>query len=163
LANLSITALEKLQAILLTGANEALASIAARDGTYWKPLEDKSVVMENIPADLADQNRSVVYPAVYIYCVRMENLQRRKFSGGFAGPIHLVADVRCSGERYTGLESALTSYVEAVTTGLARNVGSWGENLAFSGAYTVKFDPVRPGGRNFIQSAKVELQVEACG
>ena len=162
MANLCITGLEKLRNILLTSANMALAEIAARDGEHWKLLEEKAVLTENIPAGLADQNRSTVYPAVYLYSLRMENILRRKF-GGFSGPIRFVADVRCTGERYDGLERELSSYVEAATTGLAGSTGPWGKNLIYSGAYTVKFEPVKLGGRNFIQSAKIELEVEACG
>ena len=160
--NLCITGLEKLKTILLTSGNAALAEIADRDQTHWKPLDEKSVLLQNIPPDLADQNRSVIYPAVYLYSARLENVLRRKFSS-FAGPVRFVADVRCTGERYDGLERELATYVEAVTTGLAANTGAWGQNLIYSGAYTVKFEPVKLGGRNFIQSAKIEIEVEACG
>lgn len=162
MANLCITGLEKLRTVLLTSANAALAEIAGRDRTHWKPLEAKSVLLENVAADLADRNRSVIYPAVYIYSARMENVLRQKFAG-FSGPIRVVAEVRCTGERYDGLEREVASYVEAVTTALAANTGPWGEKLSYNGAYTVKFEPVKLGGRNFIQSAKIELEVEACG
>lgn len=162
MANLCIVGLEKLRSVLLTSANTALGEIAARDQTYWKLLDEKSVFLENVPADLADQNRSIIYPAVYVYAARMENVLRRKFSG-FSGPIRFVAEVRCTRERYDGLERELSSYVEAVTTALAGNTGPWGENLIYNGAYGVKFEPVKPGGKNFIQSAKIELEVEACG
>lgn len=162
MANLCITGLEKLKSVLLTSANAALVAIGDRDQTQWKLLDERSVVLENVPADLADENRSVVYPAVYVYSARMENVVRRKFNG-FSGPVRFVADVRCTGERYDGLERELASYVEAVTTALAQNTGPWGQGLIYSGVFTVKFEAVKLGGRNFIQSAKVELEVEACG
>jgi hypothetical protein len=161
LANLCITGLEKLKSVLLVSGNAALASINDRDSTQWKLLDEKSVLLENVPADLADQNRSVIYPAVYLYSARMENVIRRKFNG-FSGPVRFMADVRCTEERYEGLERELASYVEAVMTALAGNTGPWGQNLTYSGVFTVKFEPVKLGGRNFIQSAKVELEVEAC-
>jgi len=161
-ANLCVEGLKKLKTILLTSANTELGVMAGRDGADWKLLEEKSVRMENISAELADQNRTVIYPAVYLYSARMENLLRRKFTG-FAGPIRFTADVRCTGERYEGLERELASYVEAVTTALGANTGSWGSGLIYNGAYTVKFEPVKLGGRNFIQSARIELDVEACG
>jgi len=161
-ANLCTTGVEKLRSILLTTANSKLAEIAGRDRRHWKPLEDKTVRGENVPPDLADQNGSTVYPAVYVYSLKMDNALRQKFAG-FAGPIRFVADVRCSGERFERLEAELASYVEAVTMALGENRGSWGENLAYSGGYTVKFEPVRTGGRNFIQTAKIEVEVEACG
>ena len=154
--------LEKLKGIVLLGGNAALADVAARDQMQWKLLDEKSVLLENVGADLADQNRSVIYPAVYLYSARMENVLRRKFNG-FAGPIRFVADVRCTRERYDGLERELAAYVEAVTMALGNNAGAWGQNLTYSGAYAVKFEPVKLGGKNFIQSAKIEIEVEACG
>jgi len=161
-ANLCWAGIEKLRSVLLASGNTALAGIAARDGSYWKPFEEKSVVAHNIGPDLADQNRATVYPAVYLYAARMENLPRQKFSG-FSGPIRLVADLRCTGERYDALEREVTTYVEAVTTALTASQGSWGEGLMYSGAYAVKFEAVKLGGRNFIQSAKIEVEIEACG
>jgi hypothetical protein len=161
-ANLCLLGLSKLREILLGSANAALAEIAARDGEHWKLLDEKSVLLHNVPAEVADQNRSTVYPAVYCYAARMENVLRQKFAA-FSGPVRLVVDVRCTSERYEGLERELASYVEGVTTGLAAAAGSWGEHLIYSGGYTVKFEPAKLGGRNFIQSAKIELEVEACG
>jgi len=161
-ANLCMAGLEKLKSILLTTGNTKLAEISGRDRVYWKPFEERSVRLENAPADLADQNRSVVYPAAYLYAARMENLQRQKFTG-FSGPVQLVAEVRCSGERFEGLERELCSYVEAVTGALAANTGSWGEGLSYGGDFTVKFEPVKVGGRNFLHSARVEVAVQACG
>lgn len=162
MANLCLTALEKLRSVLLASGNEVIGEIAVREGAYWKPFEERSVVLHNIAPDLADQNRATVYPAVYLYTARIESLPRRKF-GGFAGPLRIVADLRCGGERYEHLEREVTTYVEAVTTALARNTGEWGEGLMFNGACAVKFEPVKLGGRNFIQTAKIELEIEACG
>lgn len=161
MANLCMAGLEKLKSVVLTSANAALADIAERDQKHWKLLEDKTVRIENVPVELADQNRSTVYPAVHLYSARMDNVLRRKFNG-FSGPVRFVIDIRCTQERYDSLEEELTSYVEAVTAGLAQNTGPWTENLLYSGAYTVRFDAVKLGGRNFIHSAKIELEAEAC-
>ncbi len=162
MANLCWAALGKLRSVVTGDGNRALGEIAARDGSYWKPLEERSVLVHNVAADMADHNRGTVYPAVYLYALKMENLPRQKFAG-FSGPVRLAAEVRCTGERYDGLERELTTYVEAVTTALAENTGAWGEGLVYSGAYAVKFEPVKLGGRNFIQSARIELEIEACG
>jgi hypothetical protein len=124
-------------------------------------FDQRAVLVHNIGPDLADQNRSTIYPAIYLYAARMENLRLR--FGAFAGPLRLVADLRSTGERYDHLERDLTSLVERVTAALASRTGSWGEGLIYSGAYAVKFEPIRLGGRNFIQSAKIEIEIEACG
>ncbi len=154
--------LMKLKSAVLSSGNAALAEISARDQRDWKALDDRSVRIENVPADLADQNRETIYPSVYLYSARMDNLLRQKFNG-FSGPVRFVIEIRCTSERFEGLEQELTSYVEAITAGLGENTGSWGENLIYSGGYTVKFEPIKLGGRNFIHSAKIELEAEACG
>ena len=147
MANLCWTALEKLRAVVLSSG---------------PPFEARAVLLHNIAPDVADQNKGTVYPAVYLYALRLENRPQRKFAG-FSGPIKLVADLRCTGERYEGLERELTAVVETLTNSLVASKGSWGEGLLYSGAYAVKFEPVKLGGRNFIQSAKIELEIEACG
>jgi hypothetical protein len=139
-------------------ALEKLRSVVLASG----PFAERNVLLHNIAPDVADQNRGTVYPAAYLYAARMENLPRQKFAG-FSGPIRLAADLRCTGERYDGLEREITSHVEAVTAALASSTGSWGEGLVYSGAYAVKFEPVKLGGRNFLQSAKIEIEIEACG
>jgi hypothetical protein len=125
-------------------------------------FDQRALLVHNIGPDLADQNRSTIYPAIYLYAARMENLPRLRF-GAFAGPIRLVADLRTTGERYDHLERDLTALVERVTAVLAARTGSWGEGLIYSGAYAVRFEPIKLGGRNFIQSAKIEIEIEACG
>ncbi len=44
--------------------------------------------------------------------------------------------------------------MDAVTRVLDQNRGSWGEGAFFSGKYEVAIDPVKHGGRNFLQVAK---------
>jgi hypothetical protein len=162
MANLCMAGLKKLKTVILTNANAALAEIAARDQRHWQPFQDKTVRIENVSAEVADQSRSTTYPAAYLYASRMDNVLRRKFNG-FSGPVKFTIDLRCTHERYDALEEELTSYVEAVMGGLAESSGAWTENLLYSGAYSVKFDSIKLGGRNFIHSAKIELEAEACG
>jgi hypothetical protein len=50
--------------------------------------------------------------------------------------------------------------VDAVTQVLDANRGSWGEGAFYAGGYEVSFDPIRHGGKNFIQSAKVSFEVD---
>jgi hypothetical protein len=109
---------------------------------------------------LADENVPVLYPAVYLYSERMDNRLIEKFRK-FSGSIVVMAELRVSGERFADLEGQLARYVEAVGAVLGRNQGAWTENLAFDGAYEVRFEPIRLGGKNFIQSARVEIELQA--
>ena len=162
MASLCLAALDKLREFVLAsdGTNPTLAAIGARDMVHLPALMDQNVLIQNVPAKLADENNATVYPAVYLYCDRMENALIEKFTK-FSGPIFLIADVRVSGERIEGLDKDLARYVEAVRAVLGANQGQWTDNLAYSGAYNVRFREVELGGRNFIQTAQIEVELQA--
>ncbi len=161
MANLCLAALEELRGFLLAsdGINAALAEIAGRDQVELRILMEENVSIQNVPADLADQNVPVFYPALYLFCERMDNRLQEKFTR-FSGAIFLVAEVRVSGERFTELGQQLTRYVEATTTVLGEHIGQWTEHLAYVGMFEVRFDEIRLGGRNFLQTARVEIALQ---
>jgi hypothetical protein len=161
-ANLCLGALEKLRAFLLAGdgVNAALAGISSRDGVHLAALSEPTVGIQNVPAELADENLAVVYPVVYLYCDRMDNLQIEKFTR-FSGPLFLIADVRVSQEHLAGLDQQLARYVEAVQAVLGSHLGKWTENAAYGGGHRVQFREVMLGGRNFLQTARVEVELQA--
>jgi hypothetical protein len=55
----------------------------------------------------------------------------------------------------------LQLYTSAVTDVLDLHRGEWGAGLFYAGGYRVEFGSVRRGGRSFLQTAKVLLEVEA--
>ena len=42
---------------------------------------------------------------------------------------------------------------------LDKKRGSWTGGVFYTGGYEIQFSPIKRGGRNFVQSAKVELTV----
>ncbi len=162
MANLCLGALEQLRAFLLAGdgVNAALAAIGSRDSVHLAALSEQTVVIQNVPADLADENLAVVYPAIYLYGDRMDNQQIEKFAR-FSGPLFLVADIRVSQEQLAGLDQQLTRYAEAVQTVLSSHPGEWTDNVAYGGAHSVQFREIKLGGRNFLQTARVEVELQA--
>jgi hypothetical protein len=50
-------------------------------------------------------------------------------------------------------------YVEAVTNVLDLRRGSWGNGMFYAGGYEVVFGPVKKGGRNYIQTSRILLQL----
>jgi len=117
------------------------------------------VVNQNVSFELTERAQIVKYPAVYVYVDRVRNLLTEKFRT-FSGKVRTVAEVRVSQDRIEGVEEQLRLYVEAVTQVLDANRGSWGEGAFFTGGYEVSIDPVRHGGKNFLQIAKVEFEVD---
>lgn len=142
------------------GINAALAQISARDGVHLPALSDQTILAQNVASDLADENLAVIYPAVYLYCDRMDNQQLEKFRK-FSGRLLLAAEVRVSREQITGLDQELARYMEAAADVLGAHHGQWTENVAYGGGYEVQFRETRLGGRNFIATAKVEIELQA--
>jgi hypothetical protein len=142
-----------------TGLGPAVAGIAQQTGVEMAPIPAAHVMNQNVSVELSERAQVVKYPAVYVYTDRVRNLLTEKFRM-FSGKVRTVAEVRVSQDRIEGLEEQLRLYAEAVTQVLDANRGSWGEGAFFTGGYEVSIDPVRHGGRNFLQIAKVEFEVD---
>jgi len=117
------------------------------------------MAQQNTPVAVLEKNVTVKYPAVQVYCDRIQNLLTEKFRI-FSGKVRTVAEVRMSQDRIEGLEEKVRLYVDAVTQVLDANRGSWGQGMFFTGGYEVRFEPVQRGGRNFLQVAKVIFDVD---
>ena len=154
--------MDKLREYLLSpdGAKSKLVEIGARDMVHLPPLTQENVLRQHIAAKLADENAAVTYPGVYIYCDRMENKLAAKFRR-FSGSVFIVADVRVTNERFEDLGEELSRYVEVVRSVLADHQGKWTDELAFGGGFRVKHLKIELGGRNFIQSAEIEVELQA--
>ena len=142
-----------------TGLGPAVAGIAQVTGVELAPIPPAQVMNQNVSVELSERAQVVKYPAVYVYTDRVRNLLREKLRT-FSGKVRTVAEVRVSQDRIEGVEEQLRLYAEAVTQVLDVNRGSWGEGAFFTGGYEVSIDPVRHGGRNFLQIAKVEFEVD---
>lgn len=162
MANLAIAALETLRSYLAApdGLNSRVYAIAVRDMVRFPEIKDVNILIRHASPELADVGTSSPYPAVYLYCDRIENRQERKFSE-FAGRVFLVAEVRVSGEDIEGLDGDAARLAEGVTEVAAAHHGQWTQNLAFDGKHDVRFEAVRRGGANFVQTARIELELLA--
>lgn len=162
MANLSIAALEALRGLLIgpDGLNDQAYSIAVRDMVRIPEIKPEQVLIRHTDVALADGATIVPFPAVYLYCERIENLMESKFRE-FSGRVSVVAEVRVSGRSVRGLDLYAARLVEAVGNVLAANRGKWTEACAFDGRFAATFDPVEEGGVNFIQSARIEIELIA--
>jgi hypothetical protein len=142
-----------------TGLGPAVAQVAEESGVDLAAIPPGHVMNQNVSFELSERAQVVKYPVVYVYTDRVRNLLTEKFRR-FSGKVRTVAEVRVSQDRIDGIEEQLRLYVEAVTQVLDSNRGSWGEGAFFTGGYEVSIDPVRHGGRNFLQIAKVECEVD---
>lgn len=143
----------------ITAINRAVATLALDSGIALASIPTSSVVMQNMSIEIFERSSVVKYPVIQIYSDRVRNLLTEKFRT-FSGKIRTVAEVRVSRDRIEGLEDQLRLYVDAVTQILDSNRGSWGQGSFYAGSYEVAFDPVKQGGKNFLQVAKVTFEVD---
>jgi hypothetical protein len=142
-----------------TGVNSAVAQLSIDTGVTLAPVPPTHIINQHVPVALAERAKGVKYPVMYVYADRIRNLLIEKFRA-FSGKVRIVTEVRVSQDRLEGLEDQLRLYVDAVTQVLDANRGTWGQGAFYTGGYEVNFDPVQHGGQNFLQIAKVSLEVD---
>jgi hypothetical protein len=130
----------------ITGANGALSEAQVRK--------------QNVAAELAERSGAVRYPVVLVYCEKIVNSMAEKFRI-FSGALQMAIEVRQSSDRLEGLEDRVEATADAVTQILSANRGDWGDGMYYSGGYQVAFGPIKQGGKNFIQVAKVTFEIGA--
>ena len=142
------------------GVNASLEILAELEKVTLPLIGEKQIAAQNIAFDMVERSADVKYPAVHIYCEKLANSLREKFRT-FSGEAHMAIEVRLSQDRLEGLEKKLQLYVDAVSQVLDGNRGDWGHGLFYGGRYEVAFGPVKHGGRNFIQIAKITFELGA--
>ncbi len=152
-------ATEKISALLAgtTGLSAALAALQQSEAVEVPAIG--TVLAQNIGHEVAERKPGVVYPAVYIYCEGLYNQLREKFRT-FSGKAQMVAEVRVTYDRLDDLSRDLELYAAAVAQVLDASRGDWDEGMFYAGGYKVEFSPVKRGGKNFLQTAKVTFEVD---
>jgi hypothetical protein len=160
MANANSVAVSKTLQKLLTpgGLPDNLAAVGELQGVTLAPVTAKQVYAQNAAQALIERSLEVRYPTVLVYCEKIVNDLREKFRT-FSGRALLAVEVRVSQDRIEGIEQLLTNYVDAITRVLDQNRGDWGGGTFYTGGYEVSFDQVEPGGKHFLQSARVRFQV----
>jgi hypothetical protein len=142
------------------GLNSNLDTIGQIVNLPLSPIAGNQIVTRNVAVDLSEKSGNVKYPVVLIYCDKLSNSLKEKFRT-FSGQANMVVEIRLSQDKIDGLDSALEMYVDAVTQILDSNRGDWGQGLFYAGGYEVAFGPIKQGGRNYIQIAKITFEVGA--
>ena len=134
------------------------ALTAQQDGTLPAILAHQ-IIAQNVAPEISDRSTAGKYPLVYVYCSKIVNQLREKFRT-FSGDAQMVVEARVSLDRLDEMESHLQFYADAIMQVLDNNRGDWGDGVFYGGGYEVAFTPVKRGGRNFIQTAKVTFVLE---
>lgn len=161
MAEAASTVTDKLIAILLgqTGMTAAAAQLGQRIGAVVTTIPEEQVAARNVSAEISERSVVVKYPTLNIYCERVTNSLREKFRT-FSGKAEMTVEIRVSQDRIDGIERHLQRNVDLITEVLDSNRGDWGNGVFYTGSYEVVFGPVRQGGKNFLQHAKVSFEVD---
>jgi hypothetical protein len=141
-----------------TGVTARVTAIESADASVQTP-GIRTVLAQYISVELAEKSGETYYPALFVYCDKVQNSLIEKFRE-FSGKVRVVVDVRHSQDRLSGLELHLQVYVDAVCALLDDSRGDWGDGAFYSGGYEVNYEAVVRGGKNFLQRAKVSFDVE---
>jgi hypothetical protein len=140
------------------GVNAALGALTESEQLFAGLIDQSHVRAQNVAADMAERALGVKYPAVNVYCDKIVNDLRQKFQT-FSGKVQMTIEVRQSQDRLEGMEDKLELYVDAAMQMLDGNRGDWGDGMYYGGGYEVAFGPVKQGGKNFMQVAKVTFEI----
>jgi len=141
-----------------SGVNSGLAALVDSSSAPAGLLDAAQVRSQNVAADVAERASIVQYPLMNVYCEKISNTLVEKFRT-FSGTVQMAIELRHSQDRLEGLQDAVELYADAVMKMLNTGRGDWGDGMFYGGAYDVSFVPVKKGGKNFIQVAKVTFEI----
>ena len=141
-----------------TGVNAGLAALTQGVQGAAAPLDAAQVRAQNVAADLAERSGGVKYPAVNVYCEKITNDLWEKFRR-FSGKVQMAIEVRHSQDRLEGLQDQVELYADSAMQMLNASRGDWGDGMFYGGTYEVSFGPVKTGGKNFMQIAKITFEI----
>ena len=121
-------------------------------------LDGASTVTLNVPAEMAEKSDLVKYPSLNVYCEGIANELHEKFRS-FSGKVHMAIEVRYSQDRLEGLQDQLELYLDGAMGVLHACRGDWADGMFYGGEYEVSIGPVKKGGKNFIQTAKITFEI----
>ncbi len=142
-----------------SGLPASVAAVASASRASLTTIGAAQIVSQNVAADLIERSNIVRYPSVHVYCEKLANTLREKFRT-YSGKAQLAVEVRSSQDGLEGLERQVQLYVDAVTQVLDENRGDWGDGFFYGGGYEVAFQPVKRGGKSYLQTAKITVEVD---
>ena len=141
------------------GLPASIAQLAGEQNIAVAAFAPNQVLEQNVTPEIVERTTGTKYPQVHVYCAKLANLLREKFRR-FSGDAQIVAEVRVSQDRLEGIESMVQLYADALTQVLDQSRGDWGDGVFYGGGYEISYNAVKPGGKNFIQTAKVTFVLE---
>ena len=141
------------------GTDFALDAVALSLGQV-PAISLNSILTGNTAPELFESSLAVKYPTANVYCDKMANTLKEKFRV-FSGTVQVIVELRHSQDQIQAMQVNLETYVTAACQILDEARGDLGNGLFYAGGYEVVFNPVKRGGRNFLQIARISLTLDA--
>lgn len=157
---IAATAVAQLRAKLVAegGLLATLEAMALNAGIALPVITADQVVAAQIAPETAERG-PLKYPVIYVYCEKVANTLKERFRT-FSGYARLVVEARVSHERIEGVDPLLQCTVDAIASVVGNSRGDWGNGFFFSGAYEISYSGLKQGGKAYIRSAKVAVDVD---
>ena len=155
---------------IVTNAALALQSLLSGEtGLRWALAEGSSNVVDTVPTEIRVENVAldvaekspIRYPVVFIYCERLTNAQREKFTA-ISGTLNLAIEIRASGNSVNAVSDQSLAQAEAVMKVLDCHRGEWATGIQYCGGYEVNFQQIKRGGVQLIQVTKIAVPLQIC-
>jgi len=140
------------------GLNAGLAALTHGEAAIAPPIDVSQVRAQNVTAEMAERGGGIKYPSMNVYCESIANQLKEKFRT-FSGKAQMAIEVRYSQDRLDGLQDKLELYADGAMRVLNASRGDWGDGMFYGGEYEASFGPVKQGGKNFIQTAKITFEI----
>jgi hypothetical protein len=141
------------------GVPATISVIGDLNGVQPPAFTAAQATSQNVAPEIEERSTAVRYPSLNVYCNSVNNLQREKFRT-FSGEARMTIEARVSQDRLDGLEANSQLYADAVSLVLDQNRGDWGDGVSYNGGYEINYGPVKHGGRNFLQIAKISFTLD---
>jgi hypothetical protein len=146
---------------LIEGDGGLAQSLEQLKGEYSQEPErpePAKVKLLRSPADLAEKAWGARYPALWVYCEKIRNRANEKLRR-FSGEASVCLEVLVSQDRLEGIGDRLHYYCDALRDVIERKSGCIGEGLYLSSEYEVQYEPVKKGGSQYRQTARLSCTV----
>jgi hypothetical protein len=139
------------------GVGAQMAELSTESGIEVTAIAPAQVLEQSAPPH--DYPSAERFPAVYVTCESLSNLQTEK-GRRFSGKARVVVDCRMTQDRVDGLDAKVRLVADAVAEALYQSRGQWTDSMFFGGAYEVQYGAMKRGGKNIVQSARITIDVD---
>ncbi len=140
-----------------SGVGAQMAGLSLDTGVAAAAIGAAQILEQSAPP--SDYSSAERFPAIYITCESLSNLQTEK-GRRFSGKAKMAIECRLSQDRIEGLDAKVRLMADAVAETLFQSRGSWTDSMFFGGRYEVQYGAMKRGGKNVTQSAKITFDVD---